>query len=52
MADVKIWNRRRQRAARPPCPAAFTPAPLRSDAAATLFGQLDSWAGALKPLRG
>ena len=32
--------------------AAFTPAPLHNDAAATLFDQLESWAGALKPLRG
>ena len=31
--------------------AAFTPAPLHNDAAATLFDQLESWAGALKPLR-
>src|ERR1700757_4652792 len=31
--------------------AAFTPAPLHTDAAATLFDQLESWAGALKPLR-
>jgi NAD(P)H-dependent FMN reductase len=32
--------------------AAFTPAPLHNDAEGTLFGQLDSCAGALKPLRG
>ena len=32
--------------------AAFTPAPLHNDAAATLFDQLENWAGALKPLRG
>jgi hypothetical protein len=31
--------------------AAFTPAALHNDAAATLFDQLESWAGALKPLR-
>ena len=32
--------------------AAFTPAPLHDAAATTLFDQLESWAGALKPLRG
>jgi NAD(P)H-dependent FMN reductase len=32
--------------------AAFTPAPLHDAAAITLFDQLESWAGALKPLRG
>jgi NAD(P)H-dependent FMN reductase len=32
--------------------AAFTPARLHNDAEVTLFGQLDSWVGALKPLRG
>jgi NAD(P)H-dependent FMN reductase len=32
--------------------AAFTPASLYNDAAVTLFDQLESWAGALKPLRG
>jgi NAD(P)H-dependent FMN reductase len=31
--------------------AAFTPAALHNDAATTLFDQLESWAGALKPLR-
>jgi NAD(P)H-dependent FMN reductase len=32
--------------------AAFSPAPLHNDAASTLFDQLESWTGALKPLRG
>jgi NAD(P)H-dependent FMN reductase len=32
--------------------AAFTPAELHNEAAVTLFDQLESWAGALKPLRG
>ena len=31
---------------------AFTPAPLHNEAAGTLFDQVESWAGALKPLRG
>jgi len=31
--------------------AAFTPAALHYDAAGALFDQLESWAGALKPLR-
>ena len=32
--------------------AAFTPASLHNDAAIALFDQLESWASALKPLRG
>jgi NAD(P)H-dependent FMN reductase len=32
--------------------AAFTPAALHDDTAVTLFDQLESWTGALKPLRG
>ena len=32
--------------------AAFTPAPLHNDSAVTMFDQVESWAGALKPLRG
>jgi NAD(P)H-dependent FMN reductase len=30
----------------------FTPAPLHNDAATTLFDQLESWAGALRAVRG
>jgi NAD(P)H-dependent FMN reductase len=30
----------------------FAPQPLHEDGASTLFDQLESWAGALKPLRG